>query len=159
MKLEALTKPAAPHLHLLIAPQAAASTALLALRQQSIAVRFVRGGKAATKQALLDELSAALQFPSYFGNNWDACADCLRDLSWLDHSGGIAVVFTDADRLLIDAGEPAFKTLLAVLTETAKHWDKTNAAKSSRPFHVVFQAEAENVQKLMQRFPGVASIG
>jgi RNAse (barnase) inhibitor barstar len=35
------------------------------------------------KQALLRLLSSKLNFPSYFGFNWDALDECLADLSWL----------------------------------------------------------------------------
>jgi hypothetical protein len=37
-----------------------------------VAVRFLRGRKMTTTASLLDEFSAALQFPYYFGGNWDA---------------------------------------------------------------------------------------
>ncbi|QDU81619.1 Barstar (barnase inhibitor) [Polystyrenella longa] len=33
--------------------------------------------------AFLDHLAEVLEFPSYFGRNWDALSDCLTDLSWL----------------------------------------------------------------------------
>jgi hypothetical protein len=35
------------------------------------------------KRELFGVLKKALQFPAYFGNNWDALNDCLRDLSRL----------------------------------------------------------------------------
>src|SRR3546814_20135940 len=36
------------------------------------------------KDDVLDRFAAALQFPDWFGRNWDALADCLGDLSlWL----------------------------------------------------------------------------
>jgi hypothetical protein len=36
-----------------------------------------------SKADLLRLFSQQLSFPKYFGNNWDALYDCLRDLSWL----------------------------------------------------------------------------
>lgn len=36
-----------------------------------------------TKAALLDELYRRLHLPDYFGNNWDALNECIRDFSWL----------------------------------------------------------------------------
>jgi hypothetical protein len=42
--------------------------------------RLIRGGKCRTWTALFDEFAAALQFPCYFGGNWDAFDECLTDL-------------------------------------------------------------------------------
>lgn len=36
-----------------------------------------------SKTELLEKLSEVLQFPSYFGHNWDALDECLRDFHWL----------------------------------------------------------------------------
>ena len=50
--------------------------------------RSVSGAKAIlddapSTQHILDGLKKQLQFPGYFGNNWDALAECLRGLGWL----------------------------------------------------------------------------
>ena len=37
----------------------------------------------ASKSELLDELNKKLQFPPYFGFNWDALHELLRDFSWI----------------------------------------------------------------------------
>lgn len=37
----------------------------------------------ADKQAVLAWYAEALSFPSYFGANWDAFSECIRDLAWL----------------------------------------------------------------------------
>lgn len=49
----------------------------------STTIRFVRGHKMTTTQGLFDEFSAAMHFPYYFGENWNAFRDCLLDLEWL----------------------------------------------------------------------------
>ena len=36
-----------------------------------------------SKQALLATLATQLNFPDYFGGNWDALEECMADLSWL----------------------------------------------------------------------------
>ncbi len=35
------------------------------------------------KNELLDELKKKLMFPEYFGFNWDALSDCLKDFHWI----------------------------------------------------------------------------
>jgi hypothetical protein len=36
-----------------------------------------------TREELFDALHRALHFPSYFGRNWDALYELLRDLHWI----------------------------------------------------------------------------
>lgn len=44
------------------------------------------------KACLLRGFADALSFPDWFGHNWDAFADCLADLDWLQASGHVLVV-------------------------------------------------------------------
>ncbi|MSQ71585.1 MAG: hypothetical protein EXR27_09895 [Betaproteobacteria bacterium] len=47
-------------------------------------------GHAHDKADFLKKMAQALRFPDWFGNNWDALADCLKDLSWLEDSAAAA---------------------------------------------------------------------
>ncbi|MBR0705334.1 barstar family protein [Bradyrhizobium liaoningense] len=47
-----------------------------------------------TKRALLTAIATQLSFPDYFGGNWDALEECIRDLSWLP-SGRVLVTHVD----------------------------------------------------------------
>ncbi len=77
-----------------------------------------------TKTQLLEELSNGLSFPPSFGNNWDALADYLSDLSWLA-SDAFVVCFSNAD-LYRDAHDEDFKTLIEILEETSAAWSSQN---------------------------------
>ncbi len=48
--------------------------------------------KARGKEKLLSVLAAKLRFPTYFGHNWDALEECLRDLSWLGDQPRVVIV-------------------------------------------------------------------
>jgi hypothetical protein len=142
MDLSRLTKPAVPWFHLLAAAPDDARDALRALERGGarVAVRFVRGRKATTAAAFFDEAAAALQFPDYFGENWDALHDCLDDLAWL-HADAIVLGLLDAGRLL--AGSPsdeAARHLVTVLRAVTERRNKPGKGKTPHPYHVVFQA-------------------
>ncbi len=89
------------------------------------AVVRLRGSRCLDASGLFAEAGAALQFPSYFGENWDAFADCLSDLSWLPAEGYL-LVLDEADQLLRGAPDD-LETLRTVLTETAQVWGEQQA--------------------------------
>lgn len=74
----------------------------------------------ATKTELFITYEAELGFPDYFGANWDAFEECIRDLSWvksrriiLSHDG---LPFSDNPNLLA--------TYLSILNGAAEKWGK-----------------------------------
>ena len=69
------------------------------------------------KDELLRRLAVSLQLPASFGYNWDALADCLRDLGWMP-SWGYVLLFEHADELRTAAGGD-YETLLGVLDDAA----------------------------------------
>ena len=80
------------------------------------------------KTALLRRVAAALGFPGWFGENWDALEDCLTDLSWREAQGHVLALegfqFLPADEL----GE-----LIDVMITAAEFW-----ADQGRAFFAVF---------------------
>src|SRR6266478_2963181 len=107
MPTDALLRPEGPWLHLVVADESVACDRLRIL-QQTVGVRIVcrviRGRKARTRQGLFDEFAAALQFPCYFGENWDAFDECLSDLEWLPADGYLLLVTQSAH--LLEAEPP-----------------------------------------------------
>jgi hypothetical protein len=94
-------------------------------------------GGCTDKTALLQTLAAALEFPDWFGHNWDALADALADLGWLPEAPGYVLLLegvahyraTDPDGCAI---------LLDILAEVAESWRRIEV-----PFWVfIVQADA-----------------
>ncbi len=115
-------------------------------------VRFIRGRRCPTSNSLLQEFAAALQFPYYFGHNWDALDECLSDLEWLQGSQYI-IIITQANELLKQEGEK-FGLLLNILTGASEYWMHPSEMKwtsNSIPFHVIFHCEQSSKQALMNR--------
>lgn len=80
----------------------------------------------AGKPVLMKTIAAALDFPDWFGGNWDALEDCLSDLSWRKAAGHV-LVFEQAR-----AGDD-FGVLVDVLRSAAEFW-----AARGTPFFAVF---------------------
>ena len=122
MEVERLLKLGPPYLHLLAATPSETcdfAWSLQGVPKRHPVVRTVRGSKAQTTASLFDEIAAALQFPYYFGENWDALDECLTDLEWLPGSGFL-VIFTEAQRLLERESADEFARLLDVLDAVAQ---------------------------------------
>jgi RNAse (barnase) inhibitor barstar len=80
------------------------------------------------KEAFLKTLAEALDFPDWFGGNWDALEDCLSDLSWRDAAGWV-LLFRDFDALPRDERG----VLVEVLASAAQFW-----AERGKLFFAVF---------------------
>jgi hypothetical protein len=69
------------------------------------------------KSKLLESIAKALDFPDWFGGNWDALEDCLTDLSWRKADGHV-LVFEGAGALPGDERG----ILIDVLASAAQFW-------------------------------------
>ena len=67
-----------------------------------------------TRAAFFTEVARVLRFPDYFGHNWDALTDCLRDAT---QDARLAVVVAHAEDLLVAEPPERLGTLLAVLAD------------------------------------------
>ncbi len=88
-----------------------------------------------TKAHLLDALARELRFPDYFGHNWDALDECLRDLGWLP-AGDVLLAHEDVP---LHADPAARSIYLATLREAVEVW----AERGGRRLLVVFPPSAQ----------------
>lgn len=72
------------------------------------------------KAGVLARFAQALDFPDWFGGNWDALSDCLADLSWRPAPG--YVLLLSHARQWREAEPGAFATLLEIAAEAADAW-------------------------------------
>jgi RNAse (barnase) inhibitor barstar len=94
--------------------------------------------KVVSKDKLLNELSRTLNFPDYFGNNWDALFDCLRDFSWIKEKG-IALVHLEIPNISADE----LKTYTKILDDSIQDWKEGE----DHYFKVIFPQESEQFIK------------
>jgi hypothetical protein len=72
------------------------------------------------KADLLAGFARELRFPTWFGHNWDALADCLDDLEWLHASGYLLVLENPVG--LSNAAPKDFALALDILADAARRW-------------------------------------
>ena len=104
-----------------------------------LALKVINGRHCKTPAALFTEFAQALEFPDYFGHNWDALEECLADLEWLPAKGYILLI-TDAASVLSN-DDTEYETLLEILRDAGEAWGSGQAgigARGAIPFHVLF---------------------
>ena len=65
------------------------------LAARGIAVATIDGARIRDKETFLEEFARELKFPDYFGNNWDAFEECMKDLAWLQ-AEGVLLIYRDS---------------------------------------------------------------
>ena len=98
-----------------------------------------------------------MEFPDYFGHNWDALEECLTDLEWLPAKGYI-VLITDAAHVL-SHDESEYETFLEILRDAGEAWGSGQAGMGTQratPFHVLFAVSER--EKAMRAHWGMNAI-
>ncbi|MCS4226069.1 barstar family protein [Sphingobacterium sp. BIGb0165] len=90
--------------------------------------------KVKDKNDLFRQLSDILAFPDYFGDNWNALFDCLRDFSWISKRG---VVLVQSEIPILS--EEELMTYFEIIFSAAKDWTDTD----DHYFKVIFSKEDE----------------
>jgi hypothetical protein len=74
-----------------------------------------------SKTSLLRAISSSLCFPEYFGMNWDALEECIRDLSWLP-KGDVLLVH---ESVPLRGDYKSLEIYLSILSNAAVKWMKS----------------------------------
>jgi RNAse (barnase) inhibitor barstar len=98
----------------------------------------------ASKAGLLGRVARALNFPDWFGKNWDALNDCLTDLSWLDGPGWV-IIFENSKHLA--ARKPQVFHSAVEVFQSANDYCR----QAGKPFWVLFHGPSDWVTGL-ERF-------
>jgi len=83
-------------------------------------VIYAEIGHAHDKADFLVQLSKAMRFPEWFGGNWDALADCLKDLSWIQAKGWVLIL--EKSKHFCGGHGHEFREAMDIMAETAAYW-------------------------------------
>ena len=95
-----------------------------------------------TREQLFEAYGQALQFPGYFGKNWDAFIDCLSDLSWID--GDEVAIVHDALPALPPADLRSYLECLQDVLERLRPDDRP------KPRFAFREGDRERIESLFQ---------
>jgi RNAse (barnase) inhibitor barstar len=134
-----------------VAVEGPAAPALAIPPTGSVAVVRLSGAALQDDDGVFLALSEGFRFPEYFGWNWDALSDCLRDLAWYP-ADSYLVVIDDADRMLANDDESR-TAFLSVLGRAAKSWADplTSRRNGAIAFKVVLIAPESGVESLLRQ--------
>ena len=117
-------------------------------------------GRSSTTARFMQEVAASMQFPYYFGHNWDAFEECVNDLSWL-RGASYLIVFDSAQHLL--SGNPEdFGILLRILADAHEQWSAVTTdfgalGVGRMAFQSVFACDPQAVAAFAQRMRDVGA--
>jgi Barstar (barnase inhibitor) len=96
------------------------------LQTEGVEFFYLDGTAIASKADFLNALATALNFPDYFGHNWDALADCLTDMGW--QGGDRALLLYTHPEHFAQADPAAWSTALEILQEAIEFWHNTGTS-------------------------------
>ncbi len=85
-----------------------------------LAFFYIEGQHISDKDQFLKQAALILRFPAYFGDNWDAFADCLSDMSWHEADG--FVILYDHFAALAKHSPSEFETARDIFKESTEFW-------------------------------------
>lgn len=94
------------------------------------------------KKELFNVFALQLNFPSYFGENWDALYDCLSDLSWM--SSNVTIIHSD---MPFSNKEIEKKIYIELLMDVIQFWENTENDRLRVMFPIKYKLEIENLLK------------
>lgn len=101
--------------------------------------------KVKNENDLFRQLSDILVFPDYFGDNWNALFDCLRDFSWISKRG-VVLVHSEIPVLYEEELMTYFEIIFSAVedwTDTDDHYFKVIFPKEDEPKIMKFITDSE----------------
>ena len=74
------------------------------------------------KHELLSILARELKFPDYFGDNWDALEECLRNLSWITAKRIVLL----HESFPVQMGDDSLRVYLDILRSCVNYWESNS---------------------------------
>jgi hypothetical protein len=94
-----------------------------------------KGAGIVNKEQFFQGIANAMEFPSYFGFNWDAVYDCITDLDWWCQAKGYLLLYDGYESFANEASSD-FEKAISILRGVIEHW-----VKSESPMYVLLRGD------------------
>jgi hypothetical protein len=101
-------------------------------QEQDCQLFYIDGSIITSKSTFLQQFAQVMQFPDYFGHNWDAFWDCLTDLEWIPSDR--YVILYDQPEGFSQHEPQEWETALDILRSAVESW-----CEIDRPLYILFQ--------------------
>jgi len=108
-----------------------------AAEEAGLAVFRIDIGHAKSKKDFLGHVARALEFPDWFGGNWDALNDCLTDLDWLSIETGYVLILENSEHFGARIPQE-FEKAITVFAAAAEYWKS-----QERPFWAFIEVSSK----------------
>ncbi|MCX5374988.1 barstar family protein [Streptomyces sp. NBC_00091] len=117
----------------------------------SVHVARLNGQDMPDEIATFQKFDETLKFPEYFGWNWNAFYDCLRDLQWL--SSDYHVLIIESAESVLSADEAARDEFFRSLWRAGQRWSYTKRPEgvTLSKFSVVLSCAKESASSLAKQ--------
>jgi RNAse (barnase) inhibitor barstar len=107
-------------------------------RQLGYTFFYIDGEEVTSKEKFLRVAKVSLQFPDYFGYNWDAFFDCLKDMPGTPPSDVGYIILYDRFERFAGQDPDNFQIALHIFQATVRHFQDT---PSAGPFYVLLRGD------------------
>ncbi|WP_240137280.1 barstar family protein [Streptomyces sp. MUM 178J] len=153
MKEEALASHIAPWMHVITAGGGVPLNELLPV-SGSVYVARLNGQDMPDEMSALQQFWEVLKFPEYFGWNWHALYDCLRDLEWLSSDHHVLII--ESVEMALSEDEVAREEFFRSLWRAGQRWSyvKRPEGVTLSKLSIVLSCDEESASSLARRLRG-----
>jgi RNAse (barnase) inhibitor barstar len=98
-----------------------------------------------SRDKLFEAVAIAMRFPDYFGKNWNAFEECIRDFEWLPANGYLLLIKGIEDFQASCSAD--FNILMEVLIEAKEYW-----FEQKKPFQCILFADKSTIEFIYSVF-------
>lgn len=117
----------------------------------SVYVAYLNGQDMTDEMTTFQHFWEVLKFPDYFGWNWNAFYDCLRDLQWLSSDRHVLII-KSADNILSE-DDIAREAFFASLWRAGHRWSYTKRPEgvTLSKLSIILSCDRESAPSLARR--------